>query len=218
MRRGYVIGILLIFCLLSTGIFADGNGNVPAVSVPQFSITSFSEAGEQASPATYLNDTVSLNLLTGWNFISTPDVLAEGHNTMGIFSGVNSSGHSIFAYNGSSSSWSSMKVEDLFYPLYGLWIYSIAPADIPLVSDNVTIPPRTLVQGWNGIGIGSPDRIAGSALAPLESHWSYLVGYNRSVQQYTEPLVAGDPAVNKTTLHTKEGFWIYMKENGTYSG
>ncbi|HOW04095.1 hypothetical protein, partial [Methanospirillum hungatei] len=160
----------------------------------------------------------SLNLLSGWNFISTPKTLSPGHNTMAIFSGINSSGHSIFTYDGTTSSWVTMKSEDPFSPLTGFWLYSVQPTTIPLISDNATVVPRTLVKGWNSIGITAPDRIAATVLQPFGEAWSYLIGYDAQVQQYRNPLVLGDPAVNTTTLYTKEGYWIYVKENLTFSG
>lgn len=189
-----------------------------AASEPK-NLINISETISDSLPVTISSgDSSSLHLVSGWNFISTPDVLASGHNTMAIFSGVNSSGHSIFTYNGSSSSWITLKAEDPFYPLNGIWTYSVSPTDIPLVIDNFTVTPRVLAQGWNCVGILSPERTAGTVLQPLGSLWSYLVGYNATVQQYTEPLVVGDPAVNTTIMHTKEGYWLYLKDNATFTG
>jgi len=111
-----------------------------------------------------------------------------------------------------------MKSEDPFSPLTGFWLYSVQPTTIPLISDNATVVPRTLVKGWNSIGITAPDRIAATVLQPFGEAWSYLIGYDAQVQQYRNPLVLGDPAVNTTALYTKEGYWIYVKENLTFSG
>ncbi len=189
---------------------------------------SYTPAVEKRTLSGYVSDTCmlsvdtgnvsSLNLLSGWNFISTPKTLSPGHNTMAIFSGINSSGHSIFTYDSTTSSWVTMKSEDPFSPLTGFWLYSVQPTTIPLISDNATVVPRTLVKGWNSIGITAPDRIAATVLQPFGEAWSYLIGYDAQVQQYRNPLVLGDPAVNTTTLYTKEGYWIYVKENLTFSG
>lgn len=197
----------------------DGTFTLYAVSMPK-NLTDIGEASSGSVPVVISShgNTTSINLVSGWNFISAPCVLADGNNTMAIFSGVNSSGHSVLSYNGSSSSWVTMKADDLFYPLHGFWIYSVSPVEIPLISGNGTITPRTLEKGWNCIGILSPDRTAGSVLGPLGSLWSYLVGYDASVQQYTAPLVEGSPSVNSTMLHVKEGSWIYIKENTPFSG
>ena len=197
---------------------ADGTYTLYAVSHPKNLTDIAGAAYDSALVQITSGDTSSLNLSSGWNFISTPKTLSPGHNTMAIFSGINSSGHSIFTYDGSTSSWVTMKSEDPFAPLSGFWLYSVQPTAIPLVSGNATIVPRTLVKGWNSIGITSPDRIAATVLQPLGQAWSYLIGYDAQVQQYKNPLVSGDPAVNTTMVQTKEGYWIYVKENLTFSG
>lgn len=198
---------------------SDGTFTLYAVSMPK-NLTSIGEASYGFVPVTISTqgNNSSINLVSGWNFISTPTILAGGHDTMALFSAVNSSGHSVLTFDGVTSSWVTMKPTDSFYPLNGVWIYSVSPVQIPLVSGNGTLTPRTLMNGWNCIGILSPDRSAASVLKPLNSSWSYLVGYNGTLQQYTTPLVAEDPALNSTILHEKEGMWIFIKENVTFSG
>ncbi len=197
---------------------SDGTYVLYAASHPK-NLTDIAASVYDSVPVQITSEnTSSIQLVSGWNFISTPKELAQGHNTMAIFSCVNSSGHSIFTYDKITSEWVTMKAEDPFSPLHGFWIYSVSPMTIPLISENTTITPVNLVRGWNSIGITVPDRPASTVLGPLGDTWSYLVGYNGSVQQYTTPLVYGDPAVNTTMLHTKEGFWLYLKENQTFSG
>ncbi|HWQ66426.1 MAG TPA: DUF3821 domain-containing protein [Methanospirillum sp.] len=180
-------------------------GHTPNGSVPVFINTT--GAGDQ------------INLLPGWNFISTPYILKNGHETMGIFADVNSSGHSILSYDGLNQSWITMKANDTFVPLTGMWIYSTQEYEVPLeINTSVMVPSRSLITGWNSLGITSPDRPVDKALSSIQSLWSYLVGYDASLQKYHDPLMNEFLPENSTILKTKEGFWIFMKENGTYSG
>lgn len=158
-----------------------------------------------------------IRLLAGWNFISTPTVLKNGSNTLAIFSEVNSSGHSIFGYDGMTGSWVSLKAHDPFTPLNAIWVYSAGDYSVLLYPElSVMVPPRTLAAGWNTLGIASPDRNVSQALTSIRSLWSYLVGYDSEKQQYRDPIINNESG--DTLLKTKDGFWIYMKENGTFTG
>jgi hypothetical protein len=160
----------------------------------------------------------TLDLLSGWNFIETPSVLQSGHNTMEIFAHVNSSGHSIMSYNGTSGSWMTMKAHDIFIPLNGYWVYSDSQERIPLLYDTqAEIRPMILTKGWNTLGITTPERPVKQALSSIQTIWSYLVEYDPVLQKYRDPLINQNLSDN-TTLKPKDGFWIYMKENGTYTG
>lgn len=160
-----------------------------------------------------------ITLIPGWNFISNPGYLQSGHDTMEIFSDVNSSGHSILWYEGETESWIPRKANDSFSPLWGYWIYSADTISIPLFMNNTTISPiRNLITGWNTLGIPGPDRPVDQALASIYSNWTYLVRYNASLQQYMDPIIHDNTSDNYPVLKNKDGFWIYMKENSTYTG
>lgn len=160
----------------------------------------------------------AMSLLPGWNFISTPYVLKNGSDTMAIFSGVNSSGHSILSYDGQIGSWITLKADDTFLPLNAIWIYSAGNSSIPLEREsNATIQPRILNTGWNTLGITSPDRTVSQALTSIQTIWLYLVSYDSALQKYRDPIIK-DNQSNDTPLKTKDGFWIFMKQNGTFTG
>ncbi len=161
----------------------------------------------------------AITLMPGWNFISNPGYLQSGHDTMEIFSDVNSSGHSILWYEGETESWIPRKANDSFSPLWGYWIYSADTISIPLFMNNTTISPiRNLITGWNTLGIQKPDRPVDQALASIHSNWTYLVRYNASMQQYMDPIIHDNTSDTYPVLKNKDGFWIYMKENSTYTG
>jgi hypothetical protein len=89
--------------------------------------------------ATYTNTT--LNLLHGWNFISTPKKLSNGNNTADIFSSIDTAGHSIYLYNASERVWYPLTLTDKVQPLDGIWIYANKTEKVNLSFD--TNPMQT---------------------------------------------------------------------------
>jgi len=149
-----------------------------------------------------------LELDAGWNFISTPSVLASGHNTAGIFKDIDSSGHSLYSFT--NGSWIPMKAEDPVQPLHGYWLYATSKATVPLIFDPGTVPaPVHLIKGWNVIGFpGIQAAEAGDALSSLDESWSYVMGYNGTTQRYDSPIFRDGG--NSAMMYPSRGYWIHL--------
>ncbi|HWQ66010.1 MAG TPA: right-handed parallel beta-helix repeat-containing protein [Methanospirillum sp.] len=157
-----------------------------------------------------LNGRYPLALLPGWNFVSTPGVLAPGNNTASIFAEVDTAGHSMYAFN--NSTWVPVRAGDPILPLHGYWIYAAGTIGVPLIFDPATIPlPAHLTVGWNAIGHPALQPApAQDVLSSLDSAWSYVIRYNALRQQYEDPIIRGS---NDTELMTpSQGYWIYMTQ------
>jgi len=200
-------------------ITEDGNYTLYAAAAPKNLTDLYMTAFGSANISIITNeDDDFFNLVSGWNFIESPFVLRYGFDTMNIFTDVNSSGHSILTYNGTLDSWITMKANDTVIPLTGYWIYADKTYQIPLTYDKGrTIPARNLTAGWNTLGISEPKRPISQALLSIESIWSYLVEYDTELQKYRDPVI-NENLTDIITLTPKEAFWIYMTNNGTFSG
>ena len=78
-----------------------------------------------------------------------------------------------------------MKSDDIFIPLMGIWVFSASNDTIPICIDSKkVIPNRTVFQGWNGIGITGTNKTVEQGLRSVQANWSYLIGYNATIQQY----------------------------------
>lgn len=169
-----------------------------------------------ASPS-YLN--ITLN--KGWNLLSVPFTLEDGKNTLDILSSVNTAGHSIFSWNGTSKKWYRMARDDTIDPLSAFWVYSPDPVQIPLsLSQN---PPelnltRMLSPGWNLVSFADIESIsADEAFSSVEDFWSYIVGYDAINQRYSAPITKD---INSTTdlLDPRQGYWIFMNSTARMIG
>jgi hypothetical protein len=167
-------------------------------------------------------------LHNGWNFVSTPKRLAEGHNTASIVfneSLIDTDGHSIYKYNASTGSWEQMGVDGKVGPLTGIWIYSNGTAEAPLVYDTFPrrLPPtKMLYAGWNAIGLSDTvSASANEALTSVEAKWSYLIGFDSVNQTYETSIIndATSEAHSETRLmYPTKGYWIYMTADGELAG
>lgn len=162
-----------------------------------------------------------IDLHTGWNFISTPGDLNEGHRTSNeIFSGVNTSGHSIFRFDGQTQSWNQVSLNDEIRPLQGIWIYSATPNQISLSFNNEqSISPGALLhQGWNAIGFTHMDSVpARDALFSIKNSWVQLIGFNGMSQYYETSIVNTGSGIHSDMNHIYpgKGYWLYMNAEGT---
>lgn len=166
------------------------------------------------------SETVVLDLFPGWNYISTPGTLAEDHRTMSeVFSGVDTAGHSTFEYNAQAQSWTQLNPDDEIEPLQGIWIYSGAPAEVPLVlSDDPISSNSMLSPGWNSIGFSQVVPVpAKDALLPVRQSWSQLIGYNAEYQFYETSIINGGTGTQSDTnlVYPGKGYWIFMNNQGT---
>ncbi len=159
---------------------------------------------------------VTLN--QGWNFISVPKMLADGqNNAKALFSHVDVGGHSIFAYNPRTKSWSTVSATTVINPLDAVWIYSTKKDAVYLyfAGDALQIPPtRKLVKGWNTFGVTSLNTVpAQNALLSVRDQWIYVIGFDSSIQRY-QGTIMNVPESNVNVLYPGYGYWIYMSEEG----
>lgn len=169
------------------------------------------------------SDTMTIDLYPGWNLLSTPKPLAEGHRTSGeAFTGINTEGHSTFRYNAQSQSWIQVNAHDEIEPLQGIWIYSATPAQVSLVfkGDQTSSPSTLLSQGWNAIGFSHTDPVsAKDALLPVQNAWTQVLGFNAASQFYETSIINGGSGTHSDTnlVYPGKGYWVFMNDQGTLS-
>lgn len=186
----------------------DDAGNALQAESRGGSITVTGGAGPTPAPTTKpVTQDMPVTLKTGWNLINIPMQPSSGFETAEVFKSVQSAGHSILTYDGSSG-WVTIGKNDLLRPLTGYWIYSTNSASIPLTVSGIPTESRALKTSWNLAGIsGTSAQSAELALSGLSS-WTYVVTYDNNSQQYRDAGVKG--AQTQTMLVPGEGFWIYV--------
>ncbi|GEM_PF-3499834 len=169
------------------------------------------------------NDTIALDIHTGWNFVSTPNTLVEGHRSIGeVFKGINSGGRSIFLYNAESQSWNQLNSQDEIQCLRGIWVYSTTSTQVPLMFSEDPTNSRTyeLFPGWNAIGFTQMVPFsAKDALFPVQNSWTQLIGFNAESQLYETSIVKGGSGshIDTNLVYPGKGYWVYMNYQGTLS-
>ncbi|MFH0967451.1 MAG: hypothetical protein V1862_07190 [Methanobacteriota archaeon] len=232
-----ILGCFLIIIILIPGTL--GKDPDPLLQIPpnpiisdNYSYPPYTPAEEKDGLGAVANETLTpdriiggsqyhLMLLTGWNHISVPYRLRVDNNTAGeIFDSLtNISGHSLYRYE--AGNWISVRPEERVSPLTSYWVFTAAPASIPLMvdSDQKGIFLRNLTTGWNGFGmIGEEPAEAREILSPLSDIWSYIIGFNTTTQMSDEPIIRGGSGRQNDTrsLLPYQGYWIYMTHNGLY--
>ncbi|WP_277749817.1 PKD domain-containing protein [Methanoculleus taiwanensis] len=164
-------------------------------------------------------ETGSLSLSAGWNFVSTPHVLADGYNTAAsVFGAVDVAEHSILIYDTAAGIWVAMNATDPVRPLEGIWVYSSTAMNLPLVyasGEAATPPAKALVVGWNAVGItGTTPLTARDALLSVEGGWTTLIGWDAALQQYDCAIMSGGLGESSDTrpVNPAEGYWLFMTE------
>ncbi len=161
-----------------------------------------------------------IQLYTGWNMISTPLCLQSGYDTASVvFSGVNTSGHSIWTYDGEQQDWVAMGANTIVTPLVGIWIYSNQSTVISLDYDSSqTVMPVSLYSGSNLIGFPSIDSAtARDTLYCVHEDWTEVVGYDAVNQQYETSIYNGGTGIysDEREMYPTKGYWVEMNDNGT---
>ncbi|OPX67116.1 MAG: hypothetical protein A4E37_01593 [Methanoregulaceae archaeon PtaB.Bin056] len=161
-------------------------------------------------------------LRSGWNFVSVPRILAEGHDMVdAVFAGVDTGGRSIFTYDGQNQSWRQLRYGDTLRLLDGIWIYSSDAREVPLVYASGGMPETTtkqLYSGWNTIGFSSTEPMqARYALVSVNDTWFQIFGYDSTLQKYETSIVKDGSGTHSDTrhLHPFQGYWVKMNGNGT---
>lgn len=158
----------------------------------------------------------------GWNFISVPAALAEGHNTADVvFAGVNKGGRSIFTFDGEHGVWIQLLYGDTVDVLDGIWIYSGDSRYVSLSYSQGSIQNTTskpLYTGWNSIGFAVVQPVpARDALGSVLDHWDHIIGFDSSSQFYETLIVRNGTGSHSdsNSVYPFKGYWIRMTGNGT---
>jgi len=162
----------------------------------------------------------TISLKAGWNFISTPKILASGSNTGAIFSNVNMGGHSAWVWDGSQDPprWVTVLATTQIEPLYGYWIYSVSDTSVNLNFDTTNpmyIPAsRSLPEGWSAIGFtGLNPTSARNTFLAVQPNWVNSMGFDAATQNY-EPTIFNGDVTQSTLLYPTRGYWLYMRTPG----
>lgn len=158
-----------------------------------------------------------LTLYPGWNMVSIPYPLESGHDTGWIFSGINTTSHTIWKYSAPDRRWSAVKADESISQMDVIWVHSDDRTTISLHYDDNggNMTARHLQAGWNPMGIpGRRSVTAADLLSPLGEDWSYILLYDPRMQQYRPAIVNGgtDGYSDERLLYPTEGFWIYMNK------
>ena len=172
-------------------------------------------------PATVFDPLSStLILYPGWNLVSTPLWLADGHDTIAVFDEVDTAGHSVLWYNGSSG-WEAMSSQEEFIPLEGIWIYANGSYQIPLYFKPVeeqTGATKHLYPGWNVVGFyGLSQESARDTLISLRNAWATAQGYDAGTQEYEVSMIRGATGrhSDQRLMFPGKAYWVYMTEEAT---
>lgn len=181
-----------------------------------------------------------IQLLNGWNFISFPKRLNPNpylHHDQAayVFAGLNTGGHSIFTYDGSTGQWVALKASTVIKPLVGYNVYSVGtftlnPDYLPPAQQ--TNPSITVYSGWNLIGYFDPmgnnaddylhAAMARDEMGPYGADWDQIIGWNAATQQYETSIIKGsDNNIHSEyrLVEPKKSYWLWMNANRsvTYS-
>ncbi len=176
-------------------------------------------AGETAKVHLALGN-AAITLHPGWNFVSTPKTLDAGADSIALFDGVDTDGHSVLLYNGTRG-WEAMSSQESFQPLDGVWIFANGTYTIPLsfAADTHDTPPtKDLDRGWNAIGFtDTVPEPAVTTLRSVEDTWATLFGFNAEAQAYDVSIIRGATGRHgdDRTMNPFHGYWIYMNNPDT---
>jgi beta propeller repeat protein len=159
-----------------------------------------------------------IGLNPGWNFISTPKMLADGmNNAKTLFDKIDGGGHSIFSYNPKSKSWTTVGPNTVINPLDAFWVYSTKKDAVYLyfAIDALQIPPtKKLTKGWNTFGVTSLNTVSAyNALLSIKDRWVYVIGYDSGTQRFQSTIMNVADS-SQGSLYPGFGYWIYMSEEG----
>ncbi len=172
-------------------------------------------------PVTVKREGDFLSLYPGWNLVSIPAILAEGHNTASIFSEVPTAGHSLWRYDPDDPyGFIPVKNSDPIVLLDGYWIYTSYETTVPLIyeQDTGATGSKYLLSGWNLIGSGSIEPVpASTALSSVQDAWSTCIGFSGSGQRYDTAILKGGTGEfsDSRLLSPGQGYWLFMSHPGT---
>lgn len=184
----------------------DDSGNAISAQISPGSVTVGGGGGDQ---------TFDLTLVPGWNFVSIPMTLKSGANTAEVFKDIPSAGHSVFSYD-AQAGWKTIGRTEVLTGMNAYWIYTSQQKTITLQVQGRPTTPKSMSTGWSIFGIpGTTSVSAAQALASV-SGWTYVIGFDASLQQYKQPIIKGGSGQNsdQTLLIPGSGYWIYLSSPG----
>jgi hypothetical protein len=188
-----------------------GNGKAVSIQADRGTIDSSDTATARAMAAT-MSDPSIIYLKSGWNFISVPRWLAEGHNTaLQLFGSVDMASHSILYYNASTGRWDQFLANTVIKPLDGFWVYSVSPIQIQLYfSSTQNIPHKLLYPGFNSIGFWDIyQACARDDLLCVDPDWVHVTEWNADIQRY-ETRITNLNYDNQRLMYPTKGYYLYM--------
>ncbi len=226
MTGSTVRSMLLNTTMASQSVWDPATGyGVPDARILSSQIQNRSQSRKESYPASVARtfkprETEPSDILTlypGWNMLSIPYPLEAGYDTGRIFSGINTTSHTIWKYSAPDRRWSAVKADEGIFQMDVIWVHADVRVTISLHYDDNggNMTARHLEAGWNPMGIpGRRSVTASDLLSPLGSDWSYILLYDPRMQQYRPAMVNGGTGVysDKRLLYPTEGFWIYMNK------
>ncbi|MDD1719518.1 MAG: hypothetical protein LUQ25_05625, partial [Methanoregulaceae archaeon] len=175
--------------------------------MPDLSHGTFTVPGEPAPGVIVLSP--------GWNLVSVPRRLVEGHRTAAeVFGGVNTGGHSLFTFDTSSHEWKQVTGEDALKPLDATWIYSVSETNVPLSFAGPVwqLPEKDLFQGWNLVGFSDiTPAPAKRVLSSVEAGWTTVIGFDATIQRYEASIVRGGSGTHsdENPMFPGKAYWLF---------
>jgi len=161
----------------------------------------------------------SIDLTSGWNFVSVTRRLADSSNTATIFRGIDSAGHSIWTFNQNNGGWNDLTEDEKILPLEGYWVYTTSPVSVPLrfSDDPLQVPPvKDMISGWNMFGFtGSTPASARDSLLSIRNFWTEVIGFDPAMQQFEVTIINGgsNEQVDSRMLLPNHAYWVYVTES-----
>jgi hypothetical protein len=169
-----------------------------------------------------------LELVSGWNTLSTPASLAEGHNTLGDILDITDYDLA-YAYNSLTDIWELVDADYQLKPCQAIFIKMSVGKKIELeFNPELTSPPTVdLRAGWNLVGLANWSSLkVTEALITLENVQSGIARYDLVLSPYNGNQ-SGWSYIRGQQISDDEGdgwmqpgygYWLYMNSDGTLAG
>ena len=191
--------------------------------------------GAEITQSISVKEVGALQLKTGWNLVSVPKELSDDYDTAGeLFDLQEGGGELVFYYNASTKTYKRILPNDTIELGKGYWVYkkteysvtpefkTYGPEEQPPI---VEIP---LEAGWNLIGhLDTKPVNVSAALGSLIDNgyakYSKILWWNTSTSPrkwdvcYVDYQGEPKPDADFTRLEPYKGYFIYMRESGTYA-
>ena len=173
----------------------------------------------------------ALQLKAGWNLVSVPKELSADYDTAGELFKLQK-GELVYYYNASAKTYEQIDPNDTIEPGKGYWVYKKADYNVTpdfKEPDPRELPPEIpLERGWNMIGHmdTKPVNVStalGSLIVNGYAKYSKILWWNTSTSPhkwdvcYVNPYGEPTSDADFTRLEPYKGYFIYMKEPGTYA-